>query len=426
MRHPAPLPVLLRTVCLAGIAAWLAWQVLAVSLLTDSMWYARTLTLVVILLVVFFWARRRLRQSHAPGWRRSDAPVMAFFLLLLLFEGYALRQGAPAADRTVNIAPWSVESLRPDDRAHARALEAAWREQLWQQNDWTPVTWFLVSEDDPPRDDTVHAALQFEDQRLVLQLSEHHNGASEQLAEAFQDRQDPSGNANLVNRAIDAVNQRFRPESGLEPLAPNRQYDTLLEAQIDCAIKNRVVQDLALKTLRDGVFLEPQSAINHAALANCILLLVEQWPDADPPLRHEARASANRALVLQPELVAAQIAAATAAWRFDRNAARAEALWRQALETFPNQARVRLELADMLFATGRTEAAMLEVQRARINAPDHPRALYLLGLEALEQQQPGRAAQLLQAALDAAPESARFRQALDLAIKRTAEDADSP
>ncbi len=151
MRRLPSLPSLLRTTSLIGVSAWLAWQLVDTGLgLVNATAWPRTIALSALILVGLVLGLRQLRRAENTAWRRMDAPLLLFALVLIAFEGFTAAQNKQTAERAVHIAPWSVSADSIAGAQRARALEAAWREMLWRQDEWQPVTWFATGGELPP------------------------------------------------------------------------------------------------------------------------------------------------------------------------------------------------------------------------------------------------------------------------------------
>ncbi len=430
MSQPSSLPSLLRTISLIGVGAWLAWQLINISMgLTGFMPVLRALVVVGIILISIGLGFRYLRRTRGGGWQRTDGPLLIFAAVLLLFEINLESPNRHAAGVGVNILPWSVDVASARDAQLAGVLEEAWRQHLWQQNQWQPVVFFAPPAGQLPPAPTVQTSITVTNQQLSFQTGIYtadtgpaglNGNPGDGLLVNASGTARASG-ADLLEQAINALGSRFtqrRDDATALAVQPMR----ISQAEIDCALNDRGVQNLALQGLRQSVFREPDSALQHAALADCALRIFQSAPQTGVALRHEARASANRAIRLQPGLPIAQWTTAAVAWRFDADPVKARQLWRQVLDTFPGQAGIRLDLAGMYFSAGLTPDAMHEVDRARTTAPDHPRAAYLQALAALEPRSGGQnyqqAVELLEAAVTLTPDSDEFRLALALAYQR--------
>jgi len=429
MSRPSPLPFLLRTISLVGVGAWLGWQLWTVSMgLSGFTPGSRTLVFAGITLVSTGLGIRYLGRTRAGGWQRTDAPLLMLALVLLLFESLIDQPQQRSTDTSVTILPWSVTTAGPGDAQLANVLEEAWRQRLWEQNQWRPVIFFDPGTENTLSAQAVQTRVVVQNQKFSVRVSVGAaaadpdvfvDDAREALLFDVSETASASG-AILLAQALDALNRQFAPNQE-DPTAIPLRPMSIAQPEIDCALMDQRVQDHALQSLRDLVFQEPDSALQHAALANCALRIFRLTPKTGNALRHEARASANRAIRLQPSLSIAQSTAASVAWQLDANPMKAEGLWRRVLDTFPGQAGIRLDLAGMYFSAGLTPNAMSEVDHARVTAPDHPRAAYLQALAALEPQSGGQnyrqAVTLLETVVRIAPDSDEYRLALALAYQ---------
>lgn len=127
--------------------------------------------------------------------------------------------------------------------------------------------------------------------------------------------------------------------------------------------------------------------------------------DADPAVALPlARAAAERALACDPRLALAQGTLGWVAFWHDRDWARAEALFREALVLGASVAEVHLGLAHLLMCTGRMDEALAHLAQARLADPLSPlmNVMEAQGLAAAGQRQ--TASRRLRIALDIEPD----------------------
>ncbi len=121
----------------------------------------------------------------------------------------------------------------------------------------------------------------------------------------------------------------------------------------------------AIELFSEAAAKDPQYALPHAGLADCYLLLHQHGlltPAASFP---RAREEAQAALDLDPTLAEPLTSRANARFLFEWDWAGAERDFLTSIELNPSQPTAHQWYAELLTATGRTEAALSEVARAR-------------------------------------------------------------
>jgi TolB-like protein/Flp pilus assembly protein TadD len=109
---------------------------------------------------------------------------------------------------------------------------------------------------------------------------------------------------------------------------------------------------------------DPGYALAHAGVAETWYELSSLYV-APAEAIPQARASAQRALELDPDCVDAQVVLAVIAYVYDWDWAAADALFQRALETAPGSASVRYRYGIYLRLMGRLDAALPELRSAR-------------------------------------------------------------
>lgn len=187
------------------------------------------------------------------------------------------------------------------------------------------------------------------------------------------------------------------------------------------AASRRTGADLrrALAAFRDAVAAEPTFAPAYAEMARAYALLV--WYDGVPPhvAYPRSRAAAEAARQLDPALPDALLALASAAWLYDGDADRAEALFREATLRGRHLASAHHQLGEFLALTGRLPEGIAHLERARALDPLSPVIAVDAGSAYLFNGQPHEAIRRYRAVLDLEPGFALARVFLTVALLAT-------
>lgn len=142
---------------------------------------------------------------------------------------------------------------------------------------------------------------------------------------------------------------------------------------------------LSIERFREAVALDPGYALAWSALADCCVSL-GTLGTGDGHFE-AARAHAERALALQPDLVPALTCLGTVAWLRDRDWAAAERHFQAALEAAPHHADAQVAYADFCSHMGRHEQAIAAAGHAAAIDPNSAwvqtllaQALHMAGL----------------------------------------------
>lgn len=117
---------------------------------------------------------------------------------------------------------------------------------------------------------------------------------------------------------------------------------------------------------------QPGYALAHVALADAYLAQADEGELAPPDALPPARAAAERALELDPELAEAQATLARLRGVFEWDWPRSLSGFERALALDPNDATAHRWYAQVLGALGRPEAALVQIERARELDPLSP------------------------------------------------------
>ena len=128
----------------------------------------------------------------------------------------------------------------------------------------------------------------------------------------------------------------------------------------------------AIERFERAVELDPEFALAHAELADCYSLL--NWYVEPPPAEawQKAKASAIKAVEVDPDLPEAHGALGFVRLHYDRNWEEAERELRRAIELKPSNQVAHRWYAYSLSAMGRHDEAFTEIQRARAILPQSP------------------------------------------------------
>jgi TolB-like protein/DNA-binding winged helix-turn-helix (wHTH) protein/Flp pilus assembly protein TadD len=121
----------------------------------------------------------------------------------------------------------------------------------------------------------------------------------------------------------------------------------------------------AIEQFDRAIELDPNYALAYAGRADSFILLAV-WGTAPPaPLMEQAKAAAEKALALDPDLAEARTSLAFIAWVYDWNFPLADKEFAQAVELNPNYATAHHWRAYYLVSLGRDDDAIAEIKRAR-------------------------------------------------------------
>jgi serine/threonine-protein kinase len=120
----------------------------------------------------------------------------------------------------------------------------------------------------------------------------------------------------------------------------------------------------ALECFRHAIEIAPGYARAHAGIADSFAILGDLDVMSPPEARDGARAAAERALALDPELPEAHTSLGFVRDFFEWDWAGAEASYRRAIEIAPSYATAHQWYAELLVGLGRFDEARVEAQRA--------------------------------------------------------------
>lgn len=172
----------------------------------------------------------------------------------------------------------------------------------------------------------------------------------------------------------------------------------------------------AVREFESALAIDSSFAETHAALAEAIVFRAEAGGDSSPASRQRARAEAEAALRLAPELAAVQEAVGTVAFAFDRDFERAEAALRHAIAIEPSLPQARRRLAYLLAVQGRFEEACAEARTAAEHSPASSSAQADLAWILLVSGQPEAAVTNFRAALELEPSNFAAQTSLAFAL----------
>ncbi len=138
---------------------------------------------------------------------------------------------------------------------------------------------------------------------------------------------------------------------------------------------------VGLEYFDQAVELDPKYALAHAGVAQCWAMRgFEEFGDL-PPLESmpRAKAAADRALAIDPQLAEGHALRGVIAFLFDYDPAEAEARLSRAIQLQPSSLLARLWLGLLRSVSGRDEEAIAEVLKAERTDPVTVRVQFLLG-----------------------------------------------
>lgn len=172
----------------------------------------------------------------------------------------------------------------------------------------------------------------------------------------------------------------------------------------------------AIEFLTQATELDPHYAVTWSAMSGAWSGLATEFLEGAPQQEAygKARAAADRALSLSPELAMAHVARAGLLENADFDWRGAQAEYRRALELSPNDGRTKMGLADQLATLGEAEKAIALAQEAIATDPLRGdwysvRAFYFTGLNRLDE-----ADRAIRRAIELQPGAAAFHQTLTI------------
>ncbi|MEA3142167.1 MAG: hypothetical protein QOK23_4336 [Gammaproteobacteria bacterium] len=210
--------------------------------------------------------------------------------------------------------------------------------------------------------------------------------------------------------------QSDRPPSGnLEA------YNRLLRGRFYDARDNEAGERKAIEEFTAATQLDPRYAVAWVGLSTSLTNLGEQWLEgaAAQKVYAQARAAAEEALTLEPDLAAAHSARGFVLRVADFNWRGAEAEYRRAVELAPDVGSMKFSLANQLATIGQVEEAIELTRQALSTEPLRAGwhewlAMDLLGLNRLDEAEPA-----IHKAIELQPHAEGYYQTLTMiAIKR--------
>jgi Tfp pilus assembly protein PilF len=154
-------------------------------------------------------------------------------------------------------------------------------------------------------------------------------------------------------------------------LVPPRAYEAYLKGR--SFWNRRREEDLraAVRLFQQAIDEDLNYAPAHAGLADCYALLSSVALGAMMPTKTmpKAKAAAQRALRIDPQLADAHVSLAYVHASFDWDWAAAECEFARALELNPSHATARQWYSEYLIVAGRIDDAIVEIKRAREHDP---------------------------------------------------------
>jgi TolB-like protein/DNA-binding winged helix-turn-helix (wHTH) protein/lipoprotein NlpI len=200
---------------------------------------------------------------------------------------------------------------------------------------------------------------------LIHAVDDHHI-----WAQSYErDQRDIFEVQNEVTSAIaESIRLKIAPATkeklaAARPVAP-QAHDDYLRGKFYWS--KRTVPDFhsAVDYFQRAITREPRYAAAYAGIANTYALVGGYSLTAQGPFIDKARAAANRALEIDPNLADAHVALAVIAQNYDWDWRKAEAEYKRAIELDPNHATAHHWYAEFLSFHGRFEEAFAEIARA--------------------------------------------------------------
>lgn len=220
---------------------------------------------------------------------------------------------------------------------------------------------------------------------------------------------------------------RPRPErSGTFPTAsadPAAEA-AFLQASYDFAQRSAVSLKRAVAEYRAAIAADPRSAASYAGLGETYLLLREYSDMPDAEAYAEARAAADAAVAIDPDLPAAHRVLAFVAFWSSGNVSTARTEFARALALAPQDAQTHHWFATALSANGEAAAALREIGIARRLDPNSTAILSGAGLLTYLAGHRAEALALLHAVVAIHPDESSSHQYLsDIAIDSDDDDS---
>jgi TolB-like protein/Flp pilus assembly protein TadD len=213
---------------------------------------------------------------------------------------------------------------------------------------------------------------------------------AQKIATALEARLSPNERARLNQRPTEN-SEAYLLFIQAEPYAAGPEMFT------ENSLKAEQLYEQAIK-------LDPNFAVAHACLS-----MVESWAyhtfDPTPARREKARASANEALRLQPDLPEGHLALGFAYYYGDRDYERALAEFEIAKRDLPNDAQAYMAIGAIQRRQGKWKESIANFEKSVALDPKNVSSLYNLGLTHLALGQYEAADKMFDRALEAAPDA---------------------
>jgi TolB-like protein/Flp pilus assembly protein TadD len=172
----------------------------------------------------------------------------------------------------------------------------------------------------------------------------------------------------IAREISEALRLKFTP-AAQERLARRRAenveaYHLYLKGRFHWAKRTEEGLYRGLEYFRQAIELDPTYALAHAGLAEIYLPLTHYCYVDPPDAMPKARAAANRALEIEPEMPEAVTVIASVKANYEWDLAGAVELLQQAIARDPKNGRARQVLAECLFCLGRFAECTAEIDRA--------------------------------------------------------------
>jgi serine/threonine protein kinase/tetratricopeptide (TPR) repeat protein len=172
----------------------------------------------------------------------------------------------------------------------------------------------------------------------------------------------------IAREICDALRLKFSPDTQ-ELIARRRAenveaYHLYLKGRFHWGKRTGDGLAKGLEYFRQAIEVDPTYALAHAGIAE-IYVVLTHYCYLDPrQAMPKARAAANRALEIEPEMCEALTVLGAVKANYEWDLAGCERVLRQAIAHDPKYARARQTLAECLITTGRFDEGLAEVERA--------------------------------------------------------------
>jgi tetratricopeptide (TPR) repeat protein len=174
----------------------------------------------------------------------------------------------------------------------------------------------------------------------------------------------------IVGKVLAALPADIKPAHQVNPKA----YEAYLQGRFEWNLRTTQTLTQAISYFQQAIEYDSSYAPSYAGLADCYALLGTAPYTAMPPKQAfpKAKANAQKALELDPDLAEAHVSLGYIALVFDWNYSESEKQFRKALDLRPDYAPAHQYIAYYLTAMGDVDQAIAEQKRAASIEPRSP------------------------------------------------------